>query len=117
MPHVRITFATYSQPTGTPCKMSTTCRYVATLSHLPPHSSTLTQHRVPRPTTTLTPRLLAIRVQRGFTQRVLAERSGIDRATVARLEAGGQARMDTLSKLAEALGVEPGDLMRDPPER
>ena len=43
---------------------------------------------VPRLTTAPTPGLLAIRMQRGLTQRMLAERSGVDRATVARLEAG-----------------------------
>ena len=52
-------------------------------------------------------------MRRGWTQRVLAERSGIDRVTIARLESGGQARMDTLTKLAQALEVQPADLMAE----
>jgi DNA-binding Xre family transcriptional regulator len=79
-------------------------------------TSRLPTWRVVPPTTAPPPGLLAIRMQRGLTQRMLAERSGVDRATVARLEAGSQARMDTLSKLAAGLDLEPGDLMAQPPE-
>src|SRR2546421_12797726 len=68
------------------------------------------------PTLVAAPSLLHWRMQRGFIQKVLAERAGVDRATVARLEQGGQARLDTISKLAEALGVSPADLQRQPPE-
>jgi transcriptional regulator with XRE-family HTH domain len=71
---------------------------------------------VARPTLAATPALLHWRMQRGLIQQQLAQRAGVDRATVARLEAGGQARMDTVGKLAAALEVTPGDLMRQPPE-
>jgi len=71
---------------------------------------------VPRPTLASTPALLHWRMQRGLIQLQLAEQAGVHRATVARLEAGGQARMDSVGKLAAALGVTPGDLMRQPPE-
>jgi transcriptional regulator with XRE-family HTH domain len=52
---------------------------------------------------------------RGLIQKVLAERAGVDQATVARLEQGGQARLDTISKLAQALDISPADLQRQPP--
>ena len=67
------------------------------------------------PTLVATPALLAYRIDRGMIQKVLAERAGVDRATVARLEQGGRARLDTVTKLAAALGVKPADLMREPP--
>ena len=70
---------------------------------------------VPGPTRAATPSLLYWRMQRGWIERQLAERSGVDRATVQRLEAGGLARMDTVSKLAAALGIEPAGLLRQPP--
>jgi transcriptional regulator with XRE-family HTH domain len=46
----------------------------------------------------------------------LAVRIGVALSTVQRLEAGGAARLATVAKLAEALQVEPADLMRQPPE-
>jgi transcriptional regulator with XRE-family HTH domain len=54
-------------------------------------------------------------MQRGLIQKVLADRAGIDRATVARLEQGGHSRLDTISKLAQALDISPADLQRQPP--
>ena len=75
-----------------------------------------TMRRRVAPTLVAAPSLLYWRMQRGLIQKVLAERAGVDRATVARLEQGGQARLDTISKLAEALGVSPADLQHQPPE-
>ncbi len=47
-----------------------------------------------------------------LTQEELAERSGVTRSTISRLEDGLQeARPSTLRKLAAALGVEPGELI------
>jgi DNA-binding Xre family transcriptional regulator len=66
-------------------------------------------------TRTRGPALRYWRMERGLIQKVLAERAGVDRATVARLEQGGQARLDTISKIAVALGISPGDLQRQPP--
>jgi transcriptional regulator with XRE-family HTH domain len=50
-------------------------------------------------------------------QRELAARAGLHLRHVQRLEAGGQADLDTVRQLAEALGVEPSDLMRAPPDQ
>jgi transcriptional regulator with XRE-family HTH domain len=64
--------------------------------------------RVPR-----LPNLKAIRESRFLTQEMLAARSRVSRPTIARLERGDEeARFTTMWKLAEALGVEPGDLTK-----
>ena len=59
--------------------------------------------------------LYALRVHRmwaGLTQEELAQRSGVARNTISRLETGEQpARPRTARKLADALGVTPKDLM------
>jgi transcriptional regulator with XRE-family HTH domain len=52
-----------------------------------------------------------------LTQDELAQRAGIHRVTLARLELGGEAEMRTVRKLAQALGVQPADLMQPEPER
>ena len=57
-------------------------------------------------------RLKAVRESRFMTQAMLAERSGVSRPNIARLERGDEeARFTTIRKLAEALGVEPGELV------
>jgi transcriptional regulator with XRE-family HTH domain len=59
-------------------------------------------------------RLAAIRKSRYLSQRMLAQRSGVSRPTIARLEGGREeARYETMWKLAAALGVEPGELVGD----
>jgi hypothetical protein len=40
----------------------------------------------------------------------------VRRSTIARLEGGQEARMHTLGRLAKALGVEPAELLRPPPD-
>ncbi len=61
-------------------------------------------------------RLKAVRESRFMTQAMLAERSGISRPNIARLERGDEeARFTTIWKLAEALGVEPGELVGEGP--
>jgi len=72
---------------------------------------------MPRPTLVRVPSLLHWRLQRGFVQPELAKLAGTTRVTVGRLENGGETRPTMVRKLAAALGVEPGDLMREPPER
>jgi transcriptional regulator with XRE-family HTH domain len=57
------------------------------------------------------PNLYRTRVSRALSQRDLSERSGASRVTIARIEAGGDARYVTTRKLAEALGVEPSELI------
>ncbi len=61
----------------------------------------------------LAARVRHLRRAQGVTQRELAKRAGISRATLARIE-GETATPDlsTLAKLADALGVEVGDLFR-----
>jgi predicted transcriptional regulator len=57
-------------------------------------------------------RLREIRESKYLSQRMLAERSGVSRPTIARLEGGDEeARYSTMHKLADALGVEPGELV------
>jgi DNA-binding XRE family transcriptional regulator len=77
-------------------------------------ADTMARH-VPRPTLVRVPSLLYWRLQRGYAQPELARRAGTTRVTVGRLENGGETRPTMVRKLAEALGLEPGDLMRQPP--
>jgi transcriptional regulator with XRE-family HTH domain len=59
-------------------------------------------------------RLKAVRESKFLTQEMLAERSGVSRPNIARLERGDEeARFTTIWKLASALGVEPGELVGD----
>ena len=58
-------------------------------------------------------RLKELRVERAFTLRALGERSGVAYDTINKLELGRRpAHASTIRKLAEALGVEPKDLMK-----
>ena len=61
-------------------------------------------------------RIRAARKRAGLTRLQLAEASGLAYGTVCRLEAGNDSRpnTDSLSKLAEALGVPPRVLLPDP---
>jgi transcriptional regulator with XRE-family HTH domain len=55
--------------------------------------------------TTIAARIHELRKQNGFTQRELAERSGVSRRTIQAIEAGTVSpRLDLLEKLAEAMG-------------
>lgn len=57
-------------------------------------------------------RLKVIRERKALTQEELAQRAGVSRITVARLETGvDEPRPSTTRKLAAALGVEPEALM------
>ena len=54
------------------------------------------------------------RTLKALTQAQLAERAGVTTATVARTERDEiEPRMTTLRKLAEALGIEPRELLED----
>jgi transcriptional regulator with XRE-family HTH domain len=70
----------------------------------------------PRATSVTTPALHYWRTKRALLQRELAERAGVDLTTVQRLERGLSSRLHTVRKLAEVLGVDPADLMGQPPE-
>lgn len=57
-------------------------------------------------------KLKALRERRGLTQEQLAEKSGVSRTYLARLETGRQdPTLSTLEKLAKALGVKVGRLL------
>ena len=59
-----------------------------------------------------TPRLRGLRERAALSQEDLAKKAGVARATIADLEANKRpARPSTRRKLAEALGVEPAELM------
>ena len=61
------------------------------------------------------PGLRQVRVAKLMRQVDLAKASGINRTTIALIEAQGKAAdLDTIRKLADALGVEPAELMRPP---
>jgi transcriptional regulator with XRE-family HTH domain len=58
-------------------------------------------------------RLRQLRVERALSLRALAERSGVAFDTINKLELGHRpARLVTIRKLAEALDVEPKELMK-----
>jgi transcriptional regulator with XRE-family HTH domain len=56
-------------------------------------------------------RLREIREREALSQEDLAERAGLTRVTVTRLEGGQPARPSTTRRLARALRVRPSDLM------
>ena len=56
------------------------------------------------------PRLRHLRERAPMSQEELAERSGVHRVTIARLELGATARAGTIRKLSKALNVKPADL-------
>jgi len=66
-------------------------------------------------------RIRELRTDRGLTQEALAQAVGVRVATVSDLETNRSRRieLDLLERLAEALGVEPGDLFEigDTPRR
>lgn len=62
------------------------------------------------------PHLRAWRDRAIMTQRDLAAASGVNWMTIHRIEHGQDARPSTVRKLAAALGAQPTDLLRPPPE-
>jgi transcriptional regulator with XRE-family HTH domain len=60
-------------------------------------------------------RVRSLRRRRKLSQHELAERAGVGRATIARIEASDEKRLNvtlrTMSSIAEALGVETRDLL------
>ncbi len=63
-------------------------------------------------------RVLAARERRGWTRQDLADRSGIARVNIARLEAGKHApKLDTLRRITLALDLEVSDLLKEPSYR
>jgi len=79
-------------------------------------ADTLTVDNVaPRRTAAVVPSLTYWRIRRAVSQRELAERAGLGLRHVQRLEAGGHAGLDTVRHLAEALQLDPTQLMAAPP--
>ncbi len=62
-------------------------------------------------------RLREVRERKFITQEELANRTGLTAATISRLENGlNRPRLSTVRLLAEALNVEPAELVIDPDE-
>ena len=63
--------------------------------------------------TVVTVRVRELRIGRGWTQAELAEKAGLTRAALSRMENGltGGIDFDTLGKLADALGCHPATLI------
>ena len=58
-------------------------------------------------------RLRELRIERALSLRALGEQSGVAYDTINKLELGQRpARLSTIRKLADALGVEPRELMK-----
>jgi transcriptional regulator with XRE-family HTH domain len=56
--------------------------------------------------------LQELRINRGLSQRQLAERAGLSPGAVWSLEQRGSGRPDTLKKIADVLEVRPVDLLK-----
>ena len=57
-------------------------------------------------------KLVKLRVDKGLSQRKLAEKAGVTATTVWKIEQGGGAHPATLKKLGDVLGVRASELMR-----
>lgn len=56
-------------------------------------------------------RARALRDARGWSLESMARHSGLGRATLYRVEAGGDVRLSTVAKVAGAFGVEPAEML------
>ena len=61
------------------------------------------------------PRLKALRLERALSQRALAQKAGVTQVTIVRAERGEDVQPGTHRKLAEALAVDPRELMGNVP--
>jgi transcriptional regulator with XRE-family HTH domain len=64
--------------------------------------------------TVMVTRLKECRRAAFLTQAEVASRAGVTTGTIIRLEHGGLANLATVRRLAEALGVDPAELTRQP---
>ena len=58
-------------------------------------------------------KLQELRINQGLSQRRLAELAGVSNTSVWKIEQGGGANPATLKKLADVLGVQPVNLLRE----
>jgi len=58
-------------------------------------------------------KLKELRINRGLSQRRLAELAGVANTSVWKIEHGGGANPATLKKVADVLGVRPVDLLKE----
>jgi transcriptional regulator with XRE-family HTH domain len=57
------------------------------------------------------PQLKTVREQKLMTQREVAEKAGVSPTTIVRIERGQLGALSTIRKLADALEVQPGELL------
>jgi transcriptional regulator with XRE-family HTH domain len=57
-------------------------------------------------------KLRQLRVDKGWSQRKLAEEAGVTQTTIWKIEHGGGANAATLKKLGDVLGVRASELLR-----
>lgn len=65
------------------------------------------------PRATFVPNLRTLREERNMTQYALAKKSGVHHTTIAKVEGGARAAPRTIVRLAGALGVDYGELLRE----
>lgn len=71
------------------------------------------EHETERVTAAIAAELRAARARRGMTRDELAERAGVSRSAVFRIERGERVvRMDQLFQLAAALDADPADILQ-----
>jgi transcriptional regulator with XRE-family HTH domain len=58
-------------------------------------------------------KLVELRINKGLSQNRLAQLSGVSQTAIWKIERGGGANPATLKKVADVLGVEPVDLLRE----
>jgi transcriptional regulator with XRE-family HTH domain len=58
-------------------------------------------------------KLRRLRIDRGLSQRQLAQEAGVTQTTVWKIEHGGGANPATLKKLGDVLGVRASELLRE----
>ena len=57
--------------------------------------------------------LLLLMMERGLSNKELAEQAGISPATVSTLRSHGTGRLESIRKVSDALGVEPRELVKE----
>ena len=63
------------------------------------------------------PYLQAWRLWKGLKQEELGEIANVNAATISRIEHGGEARLDTIAKLASGLGIAREQLIHSEPKK